>query len=104
VSGNFDDTIRSAPGVKVTMRFCDLYGAETAVRSGEAIAAIYIPENLERDIRRGRRPHVAVFLNKQFFSSPQYDSNSIRAAASAAADLEASPHSRAYNLGPVIVE
>jgi ABC-2 type transport system permease protein len=62
-SGSFVDAIHLAPGVKVTMRSCDLRGAEAAVRSGKAIAAVYIPENLEGDIIRGRRPHVTIFLN-----------------------------------------
>lgn len=70
-SGSFVDAIHSAPGVKVTMRSCDLCGAEIAVRSGKAIAEVYIPENLERDIIRGRRPHVTIFFNKQFFAATQ---------------------------------
>ena len=69
VSGRFVDAIRSAPGIKVTLPSSDLCEAETAVRSGKAIAAIHIPENLERDIMRGLGPHVTVFLNKQFFAA-----------------------------------
>ena len=37
-------------------------------RSGEAIASVYIPQDLERDLMGGRRPQVVVFFNKQFFT------------------------------------
>jgi small-conductance mechanosensitive channel len=105
MSGSFVDAIRSAPRVKVTLGSSDLHGAETAVRSGKVIAAVYIPQNLERDIVRRRRPYVTIFLNKQFFSARNITSNSIRTAVfAAAADLEAGPHSRAFTLGPVVVE
>ena len=103
-SGSFVDAIHSAPGIKVTMRSCDLCEVETTVRSGKAIAAVYIPENLEWDIIRGRRPHVTVFFNKRFFAARNMTYNSIQAAISAAADLVAGPHSRALALGPVVVE
>ena len=89
VSARFVDAICSAPGIKVTMRSCDLYQPETAVRSGKAIAAIHIPENLERDIIRGRGPHITVFYNKQFFGARNSTSNAIRTAVSAAAALDA---------------
>jgi hypothetical protein len=64
------------------------------LRSGEAIAATYIPENLERD---------TIFFNKQFFSPRNMTSTLIRAAA-AAADLQVGPHRMAFKLGPVVVE
>jgi len=105
VSAGFVDAIRSTRGIKVTMRSSSLDDIENAIRSGNLIAAVYIPENLERDVMRGRRPHVNVLFNKQFFSSGHITSKSILAALSAAtADLEAGPHSRAFTLGPVVVE
>jgi ABC-2 type transport system permease protein len=51
------------------MRSCELCETRTAVRSGKAIAAIYIPENFEWDIIRGRRRHVTVLYNKRFFAT-----------------------------------
>ena len=45
--------LNSTPSVSVTQRSTDLNGAMHAVRSGEAIAAVYIPRNLERDITGG---------------------------------------------------
>ncbi|WP_328824575.1 cyclic nucleotide-binding domain-containing protein [Mesorhizobium neociceri] len=104
-SRSFVDAICSASRIKATMRSCELCEAEAAVRSGEAVAAVYIPENLERDIVRGRLPHVTVFFNKQFFTARKMTSSPIRAAVSAAtADLEASLHGRAFAPGPLVVE
>lgn len=104
-SSSFVDAIHSAPRVKVTMRSCNLCEAETTVRSGKAIAAVYIPENLEWDIIRGLRPHVTVFFNKQFFTTRSMTSNSIQAAVSAAAaELEAGPYSGSLTAGPLVVE
>ena len=42
--------IGSAPGVSVAERSADMTGAMRAIRSGDAIAAIYIPENFEHDL------------------------------------------------------
>jgi len=104
-SETFVQAISSAPGVNVARRSSDLNGAMHAVRSGEAIAAVYIPENLERDITGGRRPQVVIFFNKQFFTPGNVASSSLQAAVSAAvADLQAGPHSAAFTPGPLIVE
>src|SRR5262245_28499275 len=61
-SETFVQAISSAPGVAVAGRSADLNGAMHAVRSGEAIAAVYVPENLERDIIAGRRPQIVIFF------------------------------------------
>ena len=39
-----------------------------AIRSGSAIAAVYIPPNFERDLSAGRRPQVSLFYNTQFLT------------------------------------
>jgi len=104
-SESFVQAISSAPGVSVARRSSDLNGAMHAVRSGEAIAAVYIPENLERDINKGRRPQAVIFFNKQFFTPGNVASSSLQAAVSAAvADLQAGPRSTAYTPGPLVVE
>ena len=104
-SETFVQAISSAPGVNVTRRSSDLNGAMHAVRSGEAIAAVYIPENLERDITKARRPQVVIFFNKQFFTPGNVASSSLQAALSAAvADLPPGPRSAAFTLGPLVVE
>ncbi|MBA1138647.1 ABC transporter permease [Mesorhizobium neociceri] len=104
-SETFVQAINSAPGVDLARRSSDLNGAMHAVRSGEAIAAVYIPQNLERDIAAARRPQVVIFFNKQFFTPGNVASNSLQAAISAAiADLPAGPRSAAFAPGPLVVE
>ncbi|MER8700338.1 ABC transporter permease [Mesorhizobium sp. M1227] len=104
-SETFVQAINSAPGVNLARRSSDLNGAMHAVRSGEAIAAVYVPQNLERDIAAGRRPQVVIFFNKQFFTPGNVASNSLQAAISAAiADLPAGPRSAAFAPGPLAVE
>ena len=104
-SETFVQAISSAPGVTVARRSSDLNGATHAIRSGEAIAAVYIPENFERDIMGGRRPQVVIFFNKQFFSPGNVASSSLQAALSAAiADQPAGPRTAAFTLGPLVVE
>lgn len=104
-SETFVQAISSAPGVTVAKRSDDLNGAMHAVRSGEAIAAVYIPENLERDIIGGRRPQVVIFFNKQFFTPGNVASGSLQAAVSAAvADVQPGRGSAAFTPGPLVVE
>src|SRR3954465_10516231 len=49
-SMSYVQAINSAPGVSVAGRSVDLTGAMHAIRSGGAIAAVYIPQNFERDL------------------------------------------------------
>ena len=39
-----------------------------AIRSGDAIAAVYIPLDFERDLVSRKRPQIIVFYNRQFFT------------------------------------
>ncbi|MER9296758.1 ABC transporter permease [Mesorhizobium sp. M0621] len=104
-SETFVQAISSAPGVTVAKRSADLDGAMHAVRFGDAIAAVYIPQNLERDIAAGRRPQVVIFFNKQFFTPGNVASSALQAALSAAvADLPARQRSAAFTPGPLVVE
>jgi ABC-2 type transport system permease protein len=98
--------VNAAPGVEVTRRSPDLGGAMHAVRAGEALAAVYIPRGLERDITDGKRPQIVIFYNKQFFTPGNVASSALSAAVSAAtADLPVSgPLSAGYRPGPLAVE
>ena len=97
--------INSAPSVTVARRSSDLNGATHAIRSGDAIAAVYIPANFERDIMGGRRPQVVIFFNKQLFTPGNVASSALQAALSAAvADLPAGPRSASFTPGPLVVE
>ncbi|WP_455707947.1 ABC transporter permease [Mesorhizobium sp. ORM8.1] len=104
-SMTFVQAISSAPGVIVTGRSVDLNGAMHAIRSGEAIAAVYIPQNLERDILGSRRPQVVIFFNKQFFTPGNVAESALHAAVSAAiANLPAGARSAAFTPGQMVVE
>jgi ABC-2 type transport system permease protein len=97
--------INSAPGVNVARRSSDLNGAMHAIRSGEAIAAVYIPQHLEHDIMAGRRPQVVIFYNKQYFTPGNIASSALQAAISAAtATLQTGAASTAFTPGPLVVE
>ena len=59
-------------------------GAMRAIRSGDAIAAIYIPENFERDLLARQRPQIVTLYNRQYFT-PGNNANSTISSAIAAA-------------------
>src|SRR5271169_125905 len=76
--------IASAPGVSVAERSGDMTSAMHAIRSGDAIAAIYIPENFERDLTDRKRPKIVVLYNRQYFTPGNSASAAISSAISAA--------------------
>jgi ABC-2 type transport system permease protein len=102
----FVQAIQSAPGVEVAERSTDLNGAMHAVRSGGAIAAVYLPRDLERDVAGGRRPQVVIFTNKQYFTPGNISASALQAAVTAAAqDLAGRTASKASPTpGPLLVE
>jgi ABC-2 type transport system permease protein len=104
-SMTFVQAIDASPNVNVTSRFSDLDGAMHAIRSGRALAAVYIPQNLERDILAGRRPQTVIFYNKQYFTPGNIASSAIQSALSAAAaSLPKGSVQAAYSPGPLTVE
>jgi ABC-2 type transport system permease protein len=103
-SMTYVQALNSAPGVNVTRRSTDLNAAMHAIRSGAALAAVYLPRDLERDIAAGKRPQIVIFYNKQYFTPGNVASSSLAAAVSAGtADLPSSPSS-GYAPGPLVVE
>jgi ABC-2 type transport system permease protein len=98
--------VHAAPGVSVTRRSADLDGAMHAVRSGEAIGAVYIPRGLERDIAAGKRPQIVIFYNKQYFTPGNIASSALSSAVSATTgDLPGSGmNDPRYQPGPLVVE
>ncbi|MBV8508310.1 MAG: ABC transporter permease [Alphaproteobacteria bacterium] len=48
--------VAAAPGLRVAERGDSLTTATRAIRSGDAIAAVYIPPSFEHDLLTGRRP------------------------------------------------
>ena len=81
----FVEAAAAAPGVSVSRRGDDLNTATRAIRSGDAIAAAYIPANFERDLMAGRRPQVEVFYNTQFMTPGNIAGKALRDALGAAA-------------------
>ena len=97
--------IASAPGVSVAERSSDMTSATHAIRSGDAIAAVYIPENFERDLVAGRRPQIVAFYNRQYFTPGNSASAAIsNAIAAATATLPRTSNSELYAPGPLMVE
>jgi ABC-2 type transport system permease protein len=104
-SMTFVQAINAAPGVTVARRSSDLSDAMHAIRSGEAIATVFLPQNLERDIAARRRPQVVVFYNKQYFTPGNIASGALQGAISAAViALPAGAASTAFAPGPLVVE
>jgi len=68
VSAKLIQSVAAAPGLRVGERAEDLTSATRAVRSGRAIAAVYIPPRFELDLLAGRRPQIVVFYNAQYFT------------------------------------
>src|SRR5262249_32655089 len=54
----FVQQVASSPGLSIVERAGDLTSAARAIRSGEAIGAIYVPADFERDLKAERRPRV----------------------------------------------
>jgi ABC-2 type transport system permease protein len=61
-------SVAAAPGISLSGRADDLTAAMEAIRSGKAIAAVYIPASFEQDVLAGRRPQVSLFYNTQFMT------------------------------------
>jgi ABC-2 type transport system permease protein len=99
--------IASAPGVSVAERSGDMTNAMHAIRSGEAIAAVYIPENFERDLIDRKRPQIVVLYNRQYFSPGNSASAAISSAVSAATATlpDTSPAAgKSFSPGSLVVE
>ena len=67
-SRQFVQTLAASPGIKIAERASDLGEAARDVRSGRAIAAVYLPPDFGKDLLGGRAPRPAVFVNTQYFT------------------------------------
>ena len=50
------EVLAASPNLRIAERAEDLSSATRALRSGDAIAAVHIPANFERDLKAERRP------------------------------------------------
>jgi ABC-2 type transport system permease protein len=83
-SNLFVQTVAAAPGISIKQRANDLAAASRSIRSGDSIAALYLPPDFERDLRAGRRPRAIGFYNTQYFTPGSNASKSISDAMNAA--------------------
>jgi ABC-2 type transport system permease protein len=65
----FVDQVAASPNLSIVQRTGDLAPAARAIRTGDAIAAIYISANFERDLKADRRPQVIAFYNQQLLTA-----------------------------------
>jgi len=65
----FIEQVAASPGLSIVERAGDLASAARAIRSGEAIGAVYVPADFERDLKAERRPQVVAFYNQQFLTA-----------------------------------
>src|SRR5262249_42253416 len=77
--------VAASPNLSIVARTGDLASAAGAIRSGEALAALYVPANFERDVKAERRPQVVGFYNQQFLTAAGIASGGLSASLSAAA-------------------
>ena len=68
-SRTFVESVAASPGLSIVRQSGDLATAARAIRSGEAIGAVYVPANFERDLKAERRPQVVAFYNQQFLTA-----------------------------------
>jgi ABC-2 type transport system permease protein len=101
----FLEQVAASASLSIVERAGDLASAARAIRSGDAIAAIYVPADFERDLKAERRPQVVAFYNQQFLTAAGVASSglsdSLAAAASRAAARGAPTASR---IGALVAE
>src|SRR5215472_11706757 len=86
----FVEKVAASPNLNIVERPGDLASAARAIRSGEAIAAVYIPADFERDLKAGRRPQVVAFYNQQFLTAAGIAASGLSDSLTAAVDSAAS--------------
>src|SRR6202011_1385057 len=80
----FVEQVAAAPGLSIVERAGDLASAARAIRSGEAIGAVYLPADFERDLKAERRPQIVAFYNQQFLTAAGIASTGLSDSLSAA--------------------
>jgi ABC-2 type transport system permease protein len=99
------ESVAASPGLSIVQHSGDLATAARAIRSGDAIGAVYIPANFERDLKAERRPQVVAFYNQQFLTAAGIASSSLSDSLSAAvkrAAARAAPN--APRIGSLVAE
>jgi ABC-2 type transport system permease protein len=101
----FAESVAASPGLNIIERAGDLTAAVRAIRSGEAISAVYVPANFERDLKAERRPQVVAFYNQQFLTAAGVAASSLSDSLNAAATRAAAPAApKPSRIGALIAE
>jgi ABC-2 type transport system permease protein len=101
----FVEQVAASANLNIVERVGDLASAARAIRSGVAIAAIYLPANFERDLKAGRRPQVVAFYNQQLLTAAGIASAGLSdslSAASRSAAAQTAP--AATHVGSLVAE
>ena len=99
------EEVAASPGLSIVERAGDLATAARAIRSGDAIGAVYVPANFERDLKAERRPQVVGFYNQQFLTAAGIASSGLSdslAAATKRAVVRAAP--KPSRIGALVAE
>ena len=101
----FVERVTASPKLTIVERAADLSSASRAIRAGDAIAALYIPPNFERDLKAERRPQVVAFYNQQYLTSAGIVSSGLSDSLSAAVQ-KAAGHTAptASHIGSLVAE
>jgi ABC-2 type transport system permease protein len=101
----FVEQVASSPGLSIVERAGDLASAARAIRSGDAIGAVYVPPDFERDLKAARRPQVVAFYNQQFLTAAGIASAGLSDSLAAATKRAAAPAApKASRIGGLVGE
>src|SRR5499433_1261200 len=103
----FVERVAASPSLSIVERPGDLASAARAIRAGDAIAAVYVPADFERDLKAGRRPQVVAFYNQQFLTAAGVAFSGLNDSLAAAVDMAASAARgapQASRIGSLVVE
>jgi ABC-2 type transport system permease protein len=101
----FIEAVAASPGLSVVRQSGDLGTAAQAIRAGDAIAAVYIPADFERDLKAEQRPQVVAFYNQQFLTAAGIAASGLSDSLSAAVQRAAAPAApKAQRIGSLVAE
>ena len=101
----FVEEVAASPNLSIVERAGDLASAARAIRSGEAIAAVYVPADFERDLKAERRPQVVAFYNEQYLTAAGVASAGLSDSLAAAVGRAVPPAApKAARIGALVAE
>jgi len=101
----FVEEVAASPNLSIVERTGDLASAARAIRSGEAISALYVPADFERDLKAERRPQVVAFYNQQFLTAAGVAASGLSDSLLAAVNRAIAPAApKASRIGSLVAE